>query len=236
MTFRVAYVEEPPFYWTAADGSAVGADVELARIVLSMIGETAVEFVPVAFEDLLTGVSEGRWHMNVPIFITSERARRVTFGVPVWSLGDGFLVRAGNPKSLTGYSSVCLDTSARLGLIPGQVQFDAAEAAGVPSDQIVTFASQPEAVVALQAGRIDAFAATTIGNRAIVADNPDFDSVPFPDRGALGAFSFALASVQLERDVNDGLRRYLGSDDHRARMATYGLMRDEIDGALRAAR
>jgi hypothetical protein len=42
--------------------------------------------------------------------------------------------------------------------------------------------------------------------------------------------------VQLERDVSEGLRRHLGSDDHRARMAAYGLTRDEIDGALRAAR
>jgi polar amino acid transport system substrate-binding protein len=234
MTTRVAYVEEPPFYWTAADGSATGADIELARVVLTRIGETSIEFVPVAFDDLLSGVSEGRWDMNVPIFVTPERERRVTFSVPVWSLSDGFVVRRGNPKSLTSYSSVGSDGTARLGLIPGQVQFDAATAAGVPSDQIVTFAGQAEAVAALLAGRIDAFAATTIGNRVIVADTPELESVPFPESGAVGAFSFALASTKLIRDVNDGLHQYLGSDDHRARMARYGLTREEIDGALRA--
>jgi polar amino acid transport system substrate-binding protein len=236
MTTRVAYVEEPPFYWTAADGSATGADVELARVVLAVIGETSIEFVPVAFDELLTGVSEGRWDMNVPIFVTPERERRVTFSVPVWSLSDGFLVRRGNPKSLTSYSSVVSDTTARLGLIPGQVQFDAAQAAGVPSDQIVTFADQPDAVVALLDGRIDAFAATSVGNRAIVADAPELESVPFSEPGAVGAFSFAPASINLIRDVDDALRHYLGSDDHRARMAAYGLTRDEIDGALRARR
>jgi polar amino acid transport system substrate-binding protein len=233
MTTRVAYVEEPPFYWTAEDGSATGADVELARVVLTMIGETSIEFVPVAFDELLSGVSEGRWDMNVPIFVTPERERRVTFSVPVWSLGDGFVVQRGNPKSLTSYSSVGSDGTARLGLIPGQVQFDAAEAAGVPSEQIVTFASQSEAVAALLAGRIDAFAATTVGNRAIVANTPELESVSFPEPGAVGAFSFGVASRRLIGDVNEALRQYLGSDDHRARMAEYGLMREEIDGVLR---
>jgi polar amino acid transport system substrate-binding protein len=234
MTTRIAYVEEPPFYWTAEDGSPSGADVELARVVLTMIGETTFEFVQVAFDELLAGVTEGRWDMNVPIFVTPERARRVRFSVPVWSLSDGLLVRRGNPKSLTSYSSVGSAATARLGLIPGQVQFDAAQAAGVSSDRIVTFASQPDAVVALLDGRIDAFAATAIGNRAIVATTPELESVPFPDPGAVGAFSFAPASAKLIREVNGGLSEYLGSDDHRARMAEYGLTRDEIDGALGA--
>ncbi len=233
MTTRVAYVEEPPFYWTAADGSATGADVELARVVLTMIGETSIEFTPVAFDELLTGVNEGRWDMNVPIFVTPERERRVTFSIPVWSLSDGFLVQSGNPNSLTSYSSVTSDETARLGLIPGQVQFEAAEAAGVHSEQIVPFADQPEAIAALLAGRVDAFAATALGNRAIVANTAELEAVPFPESGAVGAFSFAPARVKTIRDVNDALRQYLGSEDHRARMAKYGLTREEIDGALR---
>ncbi len=137
-----------------------GCDIQLARVVLTMTGKTSIEFVPVAFDELLGGVSGGRWDMNVPIFVTPERERRVTFSVPVWSLSDGFVVRRGNPKSLSSYSSVGSDRTARLGLIPGQVQFDAAQAAGVPADQIVTFVAQPETASALLDGRIDAFAAT----------------------------------------------------------------------------
>jgi polar amino acid transport system substrate-binding protein len=234
MTTRVAYVEEPPFYWTARDGSATGADVELARVVLTMIGETSIEFLPVTFDELLAGVSAGRWDMNVPIFVTPERERRVTFGIPVWSLRDGFLVRGGNPKSLTGYSSVRADGTARLGLIPGQVQFDAAQSEGIPSEQIVAFADQPDAVAALLDGRIDAFAATAVGNRAVVANTPELESVPFSEPGAVGAFSYAPESTKLITDMNEALRQYLGSDDHRARMAEYGLTREEIDGAFRA--
>jgi polar amino acid transport system substrate-binding protein len=160
----------------------------------------------------------------------------VTFSIPVWSISDGFLVRKGNPKSLTGYSSVGSDGTARLGLIPGLVQFDAALAAGVPAEQIVTFAGQADAVAALLDGRIDAFAATAIGNRAIVAGASELESVPFLEPGAIGAFSFAPASAERTSAVNGALRQYLGSDDHRARMAKYGLSRQELDGALRTNR
>jgi polar amino acid transport system substrate-binding protein len=128
MTLRVAYVEEPPFYWTTEDGSVTGADVELARVVLAAGGETSIE--------------------------------------------------------------------------------------------------------------IDAFAATTVGNRAIVATTPGLDAVPAADDGdaaaTVGAFSFATGNEPLIQTVNAQLRQYLGSADHRARMANYGITRAEIDGALSA--
>jgi polar amino acid transport system substrate-binding protein len=236
MTVRVAYVEEPPFYWTAEDGSVDGADVELARVVLAAGGETSVDFVAAAFDDLLTGVQAGEWDMNVPIFVTPERAEQVAFSVPVWSLGDGFLVEHGNPLAVTNYASVAAHGAIRLGLIPGQVQFAAAKAAGISDDQIVTFANQPDAVIALLAGEIDAFAATTVGNRAVVAITPGLDAVPAADGGdataAMGAFSFAAGNKRLIRTIDAQLRLYRGSADHRTRMAKYGITRAEIDGAL----
>ncbi len=40
------------------------------------------------------------------------------------------------------------------------------------------------------------------------------------------------SNAALLRAVNDSLRRYLGSEDHRARVAKYGFTSTEIDGAL----
>lgn len=89
MKVRVAYIEEPPFYWTGSDNRATGADVELADVTLRAIGASDVEFVPTTFEELLVGVQAGRWDMTVPLFVSAERARSVAFRVPVWALGDG---------------------------------------------------------------------------------------------------------------------------------------------------
>jgi polar amino acid transport system substrate-binding protein len=234
MRVRVAYVEEPPFYATAPDGSATGADIELADIVLRAVGASAIEYVPTTFGELISGVVAGRWDINVPIFVTPERARLVAFSRPVWCLADGFVVKHGNPKQLTGYTAVAEHADARLGVIPGQVQFDAARDAGVSESKLVTFADQAAAVTALLAREIDVFAATAVGNRAITAEHPELQDVELEGsgaRGPVGAFSFRPGD-RLLGEVDDALRDYLGTDDHRRRMAAHGFGPAEIDGAL----
>jgi polar amino acid transport system substrate-binding protein len=177
MRIRIAYIEEPPFYWTAEDGAVTGADIELADAVLRAIGAAAIEYVPTSFDEFLPGVQERRWDMNVPIFVTPERARQVTFSQPVWALGDGFLVQPGNPKVLTGYPALAARREARLGVIAGQVQVASANAAGVGDGQLIVFRNQPEAIAALMDGKIDAFAATAIGCRAAADGNPAVEAV-----------------------------------------------------------
>jgi polar amino acid transport system substrate-binding protein len=232
---RIAYIEEPPFYWTGEDHIVKGADIELAEVVLRAIGVPSIEYQLTTFEELLPGVQAGRWDMNVPIFVTTERAKDVAFSVPVWSLGDGFVVQWGNPKELTSYEAVVM-SGARLGVIPGQVQFDAAKSAGVIDSQIVMFNNQPEAIVALLAGSIDAFAATAVGNYATATANPGLEAVPFENsedgKAPVGAFSFSKSNHELLQAVNAQLSEYLGSTDHRARMAKYGITQTEIDGVV----
>ena len=239
MKVSVAYIEEPPFYWTGSDHSATGADIELAEETLRAIGATAIEYVPTTFEELLPGVQAGRWDMNVPLFVTAERAQTVAFSVPVWALGDGFVVRHGNPKALSRYEDVAARGEAMLGLVAGTVQRDTAMNAGVPSDRIVTFSRQSDAVAALIAGEIDAYAATAVGNREIVGTHRDLDAVAHEAAGhggaPVGAFSFRRDNLALLNAVNRQLRQYLGSADHRARMAKYGLTKTEIEGAIQRA-
>jgi ABC-type amino acid transport substrate-binding protein len=139
MKVTIAYIEEPPFGWTEADRIATGADIELAKVVLRAIGATMIDYRLTTFSELLPSVEAGRWDMNVPLFVTPERANLVAFSVPVWAMGDGFLVRAGNPKSLDSYASLAKRSDARLGIIAGQVQHDSARASRVSEDQIEIF-------------------------------------------------------------------------------------------------
>lgn len=236
MKISLAYIEEPPFYWTAQGGTATGADIELADAVLRAIGATAIEHVPTSFDELLSGVQQGRWDINVPIFITPERAQHVAFSVPVWALGDGFLVQAGNPRALHSYAVLAAQGDARLGVIAGQVQISSAKAAGVADRQLVVFRDQPEAIAALATGHIDAFAATAIGSRAAARHNPAVQAVAHEaGQGAnppVGGFSFAKGNDGLLNAVNSQLRRYLGSTDHRTRMSRFGIANAEIDPVL----
>jgi polar amino acid transport system substrate-binding protein len=240
MKVSIAYIEEPPFGWTDADQSATGADIELAEEILRAIGVTQVKHYATTFAELLPGVQSGRWDMNVPLFVTPQRMTEVDFSLPVWAIGDGFLVRTGNPKALTGYGSVARRIDARLGIIVGQVQHESAQSKGVRNEQIVLFNQQADAIEALFAGKIDAYASTALGNR-MLADRigqSRVESVSHESgNGAshhppTGAFSFKKGNRELLNAVNQQLRVYLGSPDHRRRMSKFGLTQREIDPAL----
>ncbi|CAB3773616.1 transporter substrate-binding domain-containing protein [Paraburkholderia humisilvae] len=239
MKVSIAYIDEPPFYWTSREGFVTGSDIELADVVLRAIGVTSIEHHLTSFDAFLPGVRDGRWDMNVPMFVTAERAQHVAFSVPVWALGDGFVVHHGNPKTLTSYNAVAQRSDARLGLITGQVQLNSAKSAGVRDSQFVMFKDQPDAVAALRAGTIDAFAGTAVGNRAVASANRELEAVAHEtsrEKGVpVGAFSFNKNNPALLQAVNQQLRTYLGSADHRARMARYGLTKAEIDSIAAAS-
>jgi polar amino acid transport system substrate-binding protein len=237
MKVTIAYIEEPPFGWTTPGQVATGADIDLAQSVLTAIGVTHIEYRLTTFGELLPGVQTGRWDMNVPLFVTAERAAQVAFSRPVWAIRDGFLVRAGNPKALDSYASVAARDNARLGIIAGQVQHESAKAAGVREEQFVVFETQPDAIEALRSGAIDAYASTSLGNRILAGrlGNAGFEAVdhatngPGDQRPPAGAFSFKRGNDRLLSAVNAQLQAYLGSEDHRRRMAKYGLTGNEID-------
>ncbi|SFU23802.1 transporter substrate-binding domain-containing protein [Paraburkholderia aspalathi] len=239
MKVAIAYIEEPPFGWTESN-QAVGADVELAEVVLRSIGVTHIEHHLTTFSELLPGLAAGRWDMNVPLFVTPERASQVAFSLPVWAIGDGFLVRSGNPKALNSYALLAEHHDARLGIIAGQVQREAARASGVSEDQIVVFEQQSEAIEALRSGTIDAYASTAVGNRVLAGriGGGVFEAVEHDtekddtQRPPIGAFSFNKNNGRLLNAVNEQLRLYLGSPDHRTRMSKFGITRKEIDPAL----
>lgn len=235
MKVRLAYIEEPPFYWTADDGNAMGSDIELAEVVLRAIGATSIEHHRTTFGELLPGVQENRWDMNVPIFITQQRAELVTFSRPVWALGDGLLVRRQSPTQPASYSTVARE-GARLGVVSDTIQIDAAKDAGVKQDNIVLFSNQPDALAALEAGDIDAYASTAVGSRAIASEKPELlalDLESSPDELVpVGGYSFNKKNRGLIEAVDQQLQLYLGSADHRTRMAKHGLASAEIDSVV----
>ena len=127
----VAYLDEPPFFAPTADPAArLAADIELLRHVLDDLGVREVEFVLTTFAELIPGVIEGRWTMNVPMFVSAARAALIDFSRPVWVAADGFIVRSADAATLTSYEAIAADPAARLAVVVAQIQEQTALAAG----------------------------------------------------------------------------------------------------------
>ncbi|WP_119302612.1 transporter substrate-binding domain-containing protein [Dongia deserti] len=233
MSIIFAYLDEPPFCAPGPDGP-IGCDVEVARAVLRAIGVERVETRLVTFAELLPGVARGAWHINTPLFITAERAELVGFSRPVWSLADGFMVKAGNPKALTSYRALADHPDARLVVVADQVQEQGARAAGLPPSRVLRVPTQAEAVQAVLDGRADAYATVAMAHRGFLRAAPDarLQVVDFGAQGgaaAEGAYSFAKSNDDLRLAFDRELSRYLGSPEHRAIMRRYHFADADVD-------
>jgi polar amino acid transport system substrate-binding protein len=233
VTVVFAYLDEPPFCAPTADGP-VGCDVEVAFAVLRAIGAGRIETRLVTFAELLPGVAGGTWHINTPLFVTAERAQLVDFSRPVWSLADGLMVQAGNPKRLTSYRALAAHADARLVVVADQVQEQRALAAGFDRARVLRVATQAEAVAAVRDGRADAYASVAMAHRGFLRAAPDA-RLAVADFGAdggaaaEGAYSFAKSNGDLRRAFDDALGRFLGSPEHRAIMRRYDFADADID-------
>jgi polar amino acid transport system substrate-binding protein len=220
----MAVLDEPPFCWLGADGVAGGCDVEVATIALRRAGVRVVEYRLVTFEELIPGVTAGRWQVNTGMFVTAERRRLVRFTRPVWAVPDGLIVRRADAARLDSYLAIATDPAARLGVVIGQVQGGTAVREGVPEDRLVRFATQEDAVAAVRSGVVDAAASTAIGNRALLARRGDASlaAVGAAREAPVGAFSLGFAEGDLADALDVQLDRFVGTSEHRALMARHG--------------
>jgi polar amino acid transport system substrate-binding protein len=236
----LAYLDEPPFGIPRADGPPAGCDVEMALRTLRAIG-IAAETRLVAFAEMLAGLAAGDFHIGTPVYMTPERRRSMDFSRPVWSMPDGLLVTAGNPRALTSYEDIARDPDVVLGVVVGQVQETRAHRAGIPPQRIMSLGTQADAVAALLQGRIDAYASAASVHRATLAQLSDARlarvTVGSPRNAdddiwsTHGAYPFARRAAGLRSAFDRCLDSYLGTESHRQLLMSYGFS-DTFDGHI----
>ncbi|MEL6794090.1 MAG: transporter substrate-binding domain-containing protein, partial [Pseudomonadota bacterium] len=222
------------FNFTETNGRVTGCDVELARHVLRTLGIADFEPVETEFAALLPGLGDGRWRMTTGLFGTEERRRTALFSRPIWGLPDGLLVKAGNPRKLTGYGSIAENADLRLAVIRDQVQHLTAMERGVAEGQIVVFETYADAAAQVRAGAVDAYASVARAHSGFIAANPDWGlgvaAVPHSEKApAFGSFAFGLNDAALLSEVDEVLADFLGTAAHREMVAAFGFSDREVD-------
>jgi polar amino acid transport system substrate-binding protein len=154
----------PPFESSAAGGSAVGLDIDIAAEVAKRLGVTS-RIDPMGWDDLLSRLGSGACDLVISGMTSTvgNRADQADF-VDYLRTWTGFLVAAGNPKAIrtvedlagksVGVAPETLTTGPDL-----QAASNDLVAAGKPAIKIVTATQSDEKWVGqLAAGQVDALA------------------------------------------------------------------------------
>jgi polar amino acid transport system substrate-binding protein len=179
------------------------------------------------------------------MYVLPKRCEQVTFSNPTYAIGEAFLVKAGNPKDLHSYEDLAKRADAVLGVVAGTVERGYARKTGVPDQRVQVFPDAPSALSGVAAGRIDAYAGTSLTIQDIVSKTTDTKlerAVPFTDpvidgksvRG-YGAFAFRKEDQVLVDAFNRELAGFIGTPEHRKLVKPFGFTEQELPGDVTAA-
>jgi polar amino acid transport system substrate-binding protein len=167
----VGFAGEQPYAFQKG-GDLTGEDPTVHKEIWKALGVKELRGVQVDFGQLIPGLNANRFDVVAAgMFILPERCAQAAFSEPVYCAPQAFLVPKGNPKQVSTYESVA-QAGITLGVLPGAVEGIHAKKLGVADSKIVEIASQRDALSALDAGRIQAFALTSISLRNMVQENP----------------------------------------------------------------
>ncbi|NIQ00118.1 MAG: ectoine/hydroxyectoine ABC transporter substrate-binding protein EhuB, partial [Nitrospinaceae bacterium] len=233
-----------PFaYLDNQTGRLTGEAPEIARHILNEMGIPRIEGVLTEFSSLIPGLKAGRFDLIAAgMYITPDRCREVAFSNPTYKIREAFIVPKGNPKDLHGYKQVAQNSQAKLGVVGGTIELRYAHQLGIPDDRIVVFPDPPSALAGVKAGRVDAYAATSLTVQDLLSKSvgePLERAQPFNDpiiNGRLavgfGAFAFREQDEKFLEEFNWHLGNFIGSETHLERVRPFGFTEQELPGAV----
>jgi len=244
---KVGFANEAPYaYLDSATNELTGEAPAIARVILKRLGVDEIEGILTEFGSLIPGLQAKRFDIIAAgMYILPERCKQVTFSNPTYGIGEAFLVKSGNPKDLHSYEELAKHADATLGVVAGTVERGYARKTNVPDERVQVFPDAPSAVAGVAAGRIDAYAGTSLTIQDIISKTTDGvleRAIPFNDpvidgksvRG-YGAFAFRQSDQALVDAFNRELARFIGTPEHRELVKPFGFTEQELPGEVTAA-
>ncbi|AGS24490.1 ectoine/hydroxyectoine ABC transporter substrate-binding protein EhuB [Rhizobium etli] len=235
---RIAIANEIPASYTDASGEAKGREVEVVRHVLEQIDikPENIQWVVTSFSSLIPGLQANRFDMTAAgMAIRPERCKKVIYSEPTASYGEGLLVPKGNPKQIHSYEEL-VKQKATVAIMAGADQLRMMQALKMPEANIVTIASNADAISAVAQGRADAYAATatTAADLATKSDKVELAS-PFKDpiidgkaQRSWGAYTFNSNSTDLRDAINESLLKFQKTEEFKKIQAAHGATPESI--------
>jgi glutamate transport system substrate-binding protein len=163
--------DQPLFGLVGPDGTPVGFDVEVAKIIADELGLSGdeIEWVETVSANREPFIQDGRVDIVVATYtINDARKEVVDFAGPYYEAGQSLMVRADDdsiagPDDIAGKTVCSVDGSTPAGNIE----------ANFPDTDLVTFAAYTDCLDPLRNGQVDALTTDNVILGGYVAENPD---------------------------------------------------------------
>jgi polar amino acid transport system substrate-binding protein len=231
----VGIANEAPYGYVTPEGELTGEAPEIAKHILGEMGIDGVEAVVTEFGSLIPGLMAGRFDMVAAgMFITPERCRAVAFSEPTYGIGQAFLVKEGNTSGVQTYEDIKANPDTSVAVMAGAIERTYARDAGVPDGQVMVVPDTAAGTAAVQAGRADAFALTSLSIRRL-ADGAEgvemadaFGEVAGQSVKGHGGFAFRPDDQAFVEAFNKELAEFIGTEEHLKLVAPFGWTKDEL--------
>ena len=229
---RIGYAVEAPYAMLGSAGEVTGEAPEIARHVVERLGIARIEWRQVRFEDLIGELRSGTIDVAAAgMFITPRREKRILFSIPTMEVRPAMLARAGNPIGAGTYHGLARAGDVRAAAIGGSVEERRLLESGIEERRMVRVPDALTGVKAVETGLADVFLLSEPSLRWIVADRKLADLEVLPVKAGPGdeaqtgrpAFAFGPNDSGLRDEWNEVLRTFLGSEEHCALAARFGL-------------
>jgi polar amino acid transport system substrate-binding protein len=237
-TVVIGYANEAPYGFATSDGMLTGEAPEIAKHVLEEMGVEEIEGVITEFGSLIPGLNAGRFDIIAAgMFILPQRCEQITFSEPTYGIGQAFLIKEGNPKGINNYDDVAANSDVTLAVMAGAVEGEYAQRSDVPMGQLLVVPDKAAGTAAVEAGRADAFALTSLaigeivearGSDAGLAKTDAFSMIAGENVKGHGGFGFRNEDAEFVDEFNQKLTEFIGTEEHLALIEPFGFTKDEL--------
>jgi polar amino acid transport system substrate-binding protein len=212
------------------NGHIAGMDADLATAIARQLG-LRVQFYNVGFDQLITGVTAGRYDVAMSSMTDTKARQQAVDMVTYFNAGNSFVVLRSSPLSVSSFTGLCGHTAA-IEAGSTYVQQVAAEqphciSAGKPHIHAQTYASQADANLALLSGR----AQITIEDSPVAAYQARQDH-RFKVTGRIfgtAPYGIAVAKTSgLAVPIRDALRALIATGAYHSITSKWGIATGDI--------
>lgn len=233
-TIKVASnVEYPPFESFDTDGKTViGIDPEIADALEKKLG-VSLAFENISFDAIIPGLASGRYDMAMSAMSdTVERQKQVTF-LDYFSSGAGIMTSSSKANPARTLDDLC---GVKVGIVKGTTEDGDAAAQSAkcqsmqkPPLEVTVFASQNQAVLALQSDRVDAFLVGTASGSGVAADSNGELVMGAAYSVDLFGIVFPKESTELIQVVQKGMEQIKTDGTYTAILSKYKMADHEVE-------